>query len=179
MELKMKACAASPQRLRKICAKGGAGSKIVFSLKGDGMRIAILLWAALAGAPLWAMQLNLTCFAKTYVCTTGPNGYSCSWQTVTPSYQATLDLVRDPNYPSADFPYEVYRARYQTTYDNHQLTLDVFYSDHDMTHPMKVYANLNARTVMAETTGSDQIDIALRNQNYGRGFICTNFLLIQ
>jgi hypothetical protein len=140
------------------------------------MKFASLILGFFVATPLWATQVDLTCFAKAYVCTTTQNGYSCAWQTRQPSYEATLDLVQDPNYPNQDFPYQVFRAKYEASVDNHKLTLDFFYSDHDLTHPLKVYANLNARTVMAETSGTDRIDIALRNQNYGRGFICTTLI---
>jgi hypothetical protein len=143
------------------------------------MKFLIMLSTLLFSAPLWALQVEVNCFSKFYQCAAGPGGMNCQWRTNPTPYGGILDMARDPAYPNPSFPYQVWRTQYHASYDGHVLTLDFVYSDHDLLHPLKVYANLNARTVMAETTGSDQIDIALRNQNYGRGFLCSGFRLIQ
>lgn len=141
---------------------------------------ALLLFASFAlGLPVWASQVDFTCHSKFYQCNPAPDGsYYCQWQTNLTEIHARVDLTPDPNYPNPSYPYHVSRARFWTTYDNHTLTLDIVSSDHDQVHPLQISAHLDARTVIAESSGTDQVDVALRNQNYGRGFFCTNFRLI-
>lgn len=144
------------------------------------MRLAILLGAFLMSAPTWAMQVSLTCFAKAYACGPDQNGqYVCDWVTLNPSYQDAVPLVKDNRFPSAQYPYNVYRARYQNAIDNHFLTIDFVWSDQDANHPLMAYGALDAGTVVAETSGMDRIDVSLHNQNFGRGFLCTNFQVVQ
>ena len=149
-------------------------------MKALGLIVKLIAFAPLlVSASVSALQVDLTCYAKAWVCYGGTNGTNCAWQTLSPNYPARLQLVRDANSPTTEYPYQVYYSRYQTAVDNHFLTLDIYYSDRDLNRPMKVYANLNAGSVMAESSGTDQIDVALRNNTFGRGFICTNFQLVQ
>ncbi|MBX3020679.1 MAG: hypothetical protein KF799_03310 [Bdellovibrionales bacterium] len=139
------------------------------------MKSALLaLFLLSAATPAFAMQVEVTCFPKAYSC----NAFGCGWQTIPTPMSRNLDLIRDINFPNSDFPYEVWRARMQTQYDGHLLTLNITYTSQDLLHPLNVYANLNARSVIAETSGQNQIDVSLRNANYGRGFICSNIRLL-
>lgn len=136
--------------------------------------LAILL--SLTAVPAaFAGQVEVTCFQKYYDCR--PGGF-CGWNTIGQPIQRVVDLFRDTRYPSSDFPYEVFRGQMRTSFDRHDLTLDFLQTTQDQLNPLKVFATLDAGSVLAESSSTSTIDIALRNGSYGRGFLCTNFRLL-
>lgn len=127
------------------------------------MRI-LLAIGLLFSSSAFATNVNVTfeCSPKAYSC--GPAG--CAW-TVFNGQLTTISLSQDLNFPN-----DVWRARYVTSYDNHHLTLDFTYTSQDRKNPLSVKAYLGTSGVMAESSGSRVVDIALRNNTYGRGFYC-------
>lgn len=110
-----------------------------------------------------AVEVSFKCSPKAFACS--PNGV-CKWSELYAGIITTITLDRDV----ADR--DLYRARYQSNLDNHQLTLDFRYSEKNMSRPLRVNAYLGSTNVMAESSGTNSIDVALRNNVYGRGFNC-------
>lgn len=130
---------------------------------GNYMKSVLLLLLVLGGVSASAFEVSFKCSPKAYACT--PGG-ACRW---TEMYQGIVTTVRlDRDLSDRD----VYRARYQSYLDNHQLTLDFRYDEKSTNRPLRVNAYLGATNVMAESSGTNTIDIALRNNVFGRGFNC-------
>lgn len=127
-----------------------------------------LLFSALASLPVLAKQVEVVCTTKAYVCSTT----DCRWITTASPTPALVTMFRDPNFPKEGSPYELWYANYQNSYDRHFLTLKMEVKDYGTRRPVQVKASLDAGNVIAESTGENSIEIGLRNQNYGRGFIC-------
>lgn len=120
----------------------------------------------------FAKQVAVQCHPKAYACIQTPLGLDCRWQTTAQGAEVIVQLNRDANYPNAHYPYEVWRGQYYETYDGHALNLDLVYSTENPRNPVTVNASLTTPSVTAESSGKKSVDVALRNQNYGRGFIC-------
>lgn len=129
------------------------------------MKALLSLMLVLGGFSATAAQVTFKCSPKAFSC--GPNG-DCGWNEMYEGVPTTIVLDQDNN------DQEISRARYQTMIDGHQLTLDFRYNQANQERPLRVSAYLGATNVMAESSGSDRVDIALRNNTYGRGFTCTN-----
>lgn len=110
-----------------------------------------------------AAEVSFKCSPKSFACT--PGG-ACRWTEMFEGIVTTVRLERDLS------DRDIYRARYQSVLDNHQLTLDFRYDEKSVNRPLRVNAYLGATNVMAESSGTNSIDIALRNNNFGRGFNC-------
>jgi hypothetical protein len=132
------------------------------------MKFVFSVLLAFVGAQAFAMDVTVDCSPKFYACTLN----SCSWQAQTAVPSTRVVLTKDPNYPNKDYPFEIYRGTFRANYDNHVLTLDILYRDAVKSKPLTVHAMLSTTTVAAETSGTDSIDVSLRNGNYGRGFNC-------
>ncbi|NJL25839.1 MAG: hypothetical protein HC902_12150 [Calothrix sp. SM1_5_4] len=120
------------------------------------------------------LKVSFTCRAKAFQCRPVSGGSSCLWSVEAHAPETYLNLISDQGYPNA-----IYRARYRSVYDNHVLTLDIIYNPQNEYRPFRISANLDAGSVMAESSSRENIDISLRNQNYGRGFTCGEFRLIE
>lgn len=129
------------------------------------MKVLISLLLAFGGSAALAHEVSFKCSPKAFNC--GPNG-ACNWSEMYEGVVTTIPLDEDMN------DQEIHRARYQTMLDGHQLTIDFRYNEGNQNRPLRVNAYLGATNVMAETSGTDKIDVALRNNTYGRGFVCTN-----
>lgn len=136
------------------------------------MRTLLFLFIAISATSASAKQVELMCSTKAYTCG-GPGG--CGWVITGTQVPVLLPMFRDPNYPNKDAPYELYRATYQTNYDRHFMTLVMEVKTLDPFQPVTVRATLDGGNVFAEAAGQNQMDIALRNHNFGRGFSCTSF----
>lgn len=130
--------------------------------------LTIVIFSALVSVPALAKQVEVVCTTKAYVCSTT----DCRWITTASPAPALVTMYRDPNFPKEGSPYELWYANYQISYDRHLLTLKMEVKDFGTTRPVTVRASLDAGNVIAEATGQDAVEISLRNQNYGRGFIC-------
>jgi hypothetical protein len=128
------------------------------------MKTVFILMLAMTAFSAQAVDVTFKCSPKAFQCQ--PNGV-CQWFEMYEGVTTTIVLDQD------NFDREIYRARYQSLLDGHQLTLDFRYDHTHPTQPLRVNAYLGATNVMAETSGSNKIDVALRNNNYGRGFNCT------
>lgn len=128
------------------------------------MKILVSLLLAISASPALAFEVSFKCSPKAFGC--GPGG--CGWNQIYEGVTTTIVLDQD----GAD--QQIHRARYQTMFDGHQLTLDFRYDEGNQERPLKVNAYLGATNVMAESSGAERVDVALRNNNYGRGFLCTN-----
>lgn len=136
------------------------------------MRSLIVLLIAMSSFSAFAKQVELACSTKAYSCSS-PGG--CGWYPTGHQTPVMLPMFRDPNYPNKDAPYELYRATYQTSYDRHLLTLVMEVKSLDPFQPVTVKATLDAGNVVAEASGQNQMEISLRNHNFGRGYSCTSF----
>lgn len=86
----------------------------------------------------------------------------------------------DPNFPKEEFGYDLYHSQYQTSVDRHVLRLNMefkVYPD-NRSEIGFVRATLDAGSVIAEASGYEHIDISLRNNNYGRGYVCSSFRVL-
>ncbi|HMN67512.1 MAG TPA: hypothetical protein PKC28_03140 [Bdellovibrionales bacterium] len=122
----------------------------------------------------FALEAEIRCTRKAFEC----RGGICEWQTLAREIETVVTLRRDPNYPTPGYPYEVWRARYQTEFDHHLLTLHLMHSSINPSAPVTVYATLSVPGVMAESSGPGSVDIALRNEHHGRGFYCPSVTLL-
>ena len=136
------------------------------------MRKFLFLIVALSSYSALAKQVELACATKAYTCS-GPGG--CRWVVTGTPTPVLMSMYRDPNYPNKDAPYELYRATYHSNYDSHLMTLEMEVKTIDPFQPVMVKATLDAGSVLAEASGQNEMDIALRNHSYGRGFSCTSF----
>ncbi len=149
------------------------------------MRNTFLIIPVLLGlaAPLAASakQVEVQCTPKAYSCYNSPEGYVCRWNPLSGGAPALVQAYRDPNYPKQGDDFELYRSRYRSSVDRHELTVDmefkVFFDGRSQPNFMR--ATLDAGSVIAEATGIDRIDISLRNHNYGRGYICNSFRVLE
>lgn len=132
------------------------------------MKAFFILFSALVSIPALAKQVEIVCTTKAYVC----SSTDCRWITTAQPNPALVTMFRDPNFPKEGSPYELWYATYRNNYDRHQLTLNMTVKDYGSTRPVTVKASLDAGNVTADATGQDSIEIGLRNQNYGRGFVC-------
>lgn len=130
------------------------------------MRLLIILATLFAG-PAMAMDLGVTCDSKAYSCYRGPSGAECAWRktSTTPQYRVIMGLDKDG----------VWRSNLNLNYDGHLMVMDFVYDPTQDHMPLRTFARLEARNVMAETSGSHFVDIALRNHGYGRGLECHIF----
>jgi hypothetical protein len=129
------------------------------------MKIIVSLLLALGGFSAAAVEVSFKCSPKAFSCAPGGD---CRW---TEMYEGVLTTVR---LDQDDLNPGVHRARYQSMIDGHQLTLDFRYNEENQNNPLKVNAYLGAANVMAESSGNDRVDVALRNNNYGRGYVCSH-----
>ena len=127
-----------------------------------------------SGIPAFALEAEIRCTRKAFEC----RGGICEWQTLAREIETVVTLRRDPNYPTPGYPYEVWRARSQTEFDHHLLTLHLMHSSINPSAPVTVYATLSVPGVMAESSGPGSVDIALRNEHHGRGFYCPSVTLL-
>jgi hypothetical protein len=133
------------------------------------MKFVFSVLLALAGAQAFAKDVTVDCSPKFYACSAN----YCSWQAQTAIPSTSVVLTKDPNYPNKDYPFEIYRGTFRANYDNHVLTLDILLREAVKSNPLTVHAMLSTTNVAAETSGTDSIDVSLRNGSYGRGFNCT------
>lgn len=132
-------------------------------------------------AQVFAKQVEVRCTPKAYSCYNSPEGYVCRWNPLSGGAPTLVQAYRDPNYPKEGEDFELYRGLYRTSIDRHDLTLNMefkVFADNS-TQPNFMRAKLDAGSVVAETKGIDQIDISLRNHNYGRGYICNSFRVLE
>ncbi len=136
---------------------------------------------ALPYSTAWAKQVEVQCTPKAYSCYNSPEGYVCRWNNLSGGAPALAQAFRDPNYPKEGANFELYRAHYQTSIDRHALTLSmefkVFADNSNAPHMIR--ATLDAGSVIAEASGLEQVDISLRNNNYGRGYYCSSFRVLE
>jgi len=136
------------------------------------MKILISILFIVAGAFASAMEVTVKCTPKAYGCYNGPAGPECKWADLGEGLPVTVVLNQTLHRP------EVWRGRYQTNLEGHFLTLDFVYNEDLRNRPLRVNAFLATATVMAETTGTNSVEIALRNNTYGRGFTCNQIRVI-
>lgn len=134
------------------------------------MRILITIFMALSSYSALAKQVEVTCSTKAYACGSG----GCTWVKTGTTAPFMVAMYKDPSYPNKDFPYEVFRANYQASYDRHFLTLKMEVHSLDPFTPVYVDAVLDAGSVFAEASAQGSLDIGIRNHNYGRGFDCSS-----
>lgn len=130
------------------------------------MKLLISILVLASGFSAHALTAELTCQPKIYRC--GFNG--CDWQLLNGEPVGYVDLELDAND-------EVWRGRYVTGIDGHTLSLDLSYSEGSQ-GPVRVQGSLITNGVTADTSGAGRVDIALRNQNYGRGFFCRSINIL-
>lgn len=119
-----------------------------------------------------AVHVEMQCATKAYTC----NGFNgCGWVPTANPAALVVPMYKDPGYPNKDAPYEVYRATYLRNYDHHRLTLMMEVRSPDPGSPVYVQAKLDGGNVYAEATAKEQLEIGIRGNNYGRGFICSSF----
>jgi len=137
------------------------------------MRTLFVLFAGLIAfsGQAHGKQVEILCSTKAYTCT-GMSG--CGWIPTGNAVPFMLPMFKDPGYPNKDAPYELYRATHQTNYDRHLLTLVMEVRSLDPFQPVHVKATLDGGNVFAEATSKEQLDIGIRNHNFGRGFSCTS-----
>lgn len=136
------------------------------------MRFLICLFLFTISFASSALDVSFKCTGKAFTCYNGPAGYECRWNPIFEGPTLTLPLKPDEVDPNRGWAY------YQTNLDGHQLTLDFRYNQANRLQPLKVKAYLAASNVMAESSGTESIDIALRNNSYGRGFVCSPIRVI-
>ncbi|NJM09563.1 MAG: hypothetical protein HC883_01285 [Bdellovibrionaceae bacterium] len=119
-----------------------------------------------------AMEVSLHCTPKAYSCLNGPKGPECSWAKLGRGFSTTVPLTQDLNNP------DVWRGRYQDNIDGHILTLNFRFNENGL-QPLRVDAYLAVSNVLGETTGTNSVEIALRNNVYGRGFNCKQIRVLQ
>ncbi len=127
------------------------------------MRIFIIA-LSLMGSAAMAKELAVTCDAKAYGCYRAPGGTECSWSVTsrTPEFRVIMSEDRQG----------VWRANLNLSYDGHLMVMDFVYDETREHVPLRTFARLEASNVMAESSGSHFVDVALRNHNYGRGLEC-------
>ena len=124
----------------------------------------LLLTLVGASASATSMEVSFQCSPKGYDC--APGGVDCRWSQMFEGVMTTIPMRKDNR--------DIHRARYQTNLDGHQLTVDFLYDEKNQDEPLRVNAYLAVSNVMAESSGVDKIDVALRNNTFGRGFVCSN-----
>lgn len=127
------------------------------------MKTVLFFFLAVVGFSASAVEVQFKCSPKAFSC----NGNFCGWTQLYDGAPINLRLGREVNNR------EFWAGRYQTILDGHQLTLDFRWNERT-NRPVQTWAYLGAPTVMAETSGTTRIDIALRDNTYGRGFECTS-----
>lgn len=132
------------------------------------MKFVLSVLLALASAPAFAVDVTVECFPKNYNCRAG-----CRWENYLSKTQETITLIKDPNYPNKDYPFNVLRGNFRAVVYDHTLNLDIIYREAKNLDPLSVHAILSAPNVAAETSGIHAIDISLRNANRGLGFDCS------
>lgn len=140
----------------------------------------LVLFAAFA-TQASAKQVEIHCTPKAYNCYNSPEGYACRWNPLSGGAPTLVQAFRDPNYPKEGADFELYRSRYRTSIDRHELTVNLefkVFADNS-TQPNFMRASLDAGSVIAEAKGLDQIDISMRNHNYGRGYTCDSFRVLE
>lgn len=128
-----------------------------------------------------AKQVEVQCTPKAYSCYNSAEGYVCRWNPLGSGAPRLVQAYRDPNYPKQGSDFELYYSRYNNVVDGHTLTLMMefkVFADNS-SQPNQIRAVLDAGSVIAEATGLDRIDISLRNNNYGRGFNCDSFRVLE
>ncbi len=133
------------------------------------MKFFIALLLSTAGFSAFAHEADVNCTPKAYSC----GGNFCGWQNGVDIPATKVIFEQDMNFPNAHYPYEVWRGSYRMNYDGHLLTLNLLFSTRDKRNPITVNAYLSTPNVIAESSGTKTIDVALRNGNYGRGFYCS------
>lgn len=143
------------------------------------MRLLILTILSFSAYGASAKQVEVLCTPKAYSCYNSPEGYICRWNNI--ASNTAPALVRAYHDPSkAGENYDVYRAQYRTSIDRHSLTLRMDFKVYfdQSSEPDSINATLDAGSVIAEASGRDFIDISLRNNNYGRGYTCHSFRVL-
>lgn len=142
------------------------------------MRALIFLAMLAAAVPAGARQAKVLCTTKAYSCLQTPDGsFECGWRNTSDRFETRLTLIKNKNYPNPEHPYEVWQTVFSPFYDGHQLHLRITNKlskdkNGKETSSLQLRARLDTPNVSAETSGNRSIDIALRNDNYGRGFYC-------
>lgn len=135
------------------------------------MRALFVIISALTAFSAGAKQVEILCSTKAFSC----NNFSgCGWAPTGLTVPLMVPMFKDPSYPNKDAPYELYRATHQSNYDRHLLTLVLEVRSTDPLQPVYAKAILDAGSVVAEATSKEQLEIGIRNHNYGRGFSCTS-----
>ncbi len=120
---------------------------------------------------VFAATVNFTCGPKVFGCSGPPmpggNG-GCQWRYLGGSTY-TLPMSPAPLPPNPGSK-SAWSAVYRDAIDGHYLTVEMLYDG-----KMTLSGTLNAQTVIAESSGVDWMDLSVRNQNYGRGFVCSGF----
>lgn len=119
------------------------------------------------------------CNTKAYNCWRTLDGINeCGWVLTSPIVERSVRLRKDPNFPSPDKPYEVWRGQLRTDTGGHDLIVEIEHSAQDLLHPFKLNARLSDNGYFAETSGTDRIDIGLRVDRRGRGYFCPSIRLV-
>ncbi len=128
-----------------------------------------------------AKQVEVQCTPKGYSCYNVQEGPVCRWNPLSGGAPALVRAFRDPNYPKEGADFEIYRSHYRTSIDRHELrvTMEFKVFADNTSQANFVRATLDAGSVIAEANGIDRIDISLRNNNYGRGYTCTSFRVLE
>lgn len=134
------------------------------------MKSLLLVFCLVSGYAAAAKVVSFNCAAKVYGCHNGHNGVKCFWDTFE-AQDYELPMRESQNASGAP----LYTARFQDSIDNHLLTLNIAWIEGQILQPLYLRAKLDAGSVVSETTGSDKIDVSLRNDRFGRGYTCWNF----
>jgi hypothetical protein len=89
--------------------------------------------AALGALSMNAMakEVTMACHERIYVCADTPSGAkACDWATRT-GKELTVELQKDPSFPSEAVPYEIWRGTYKTQIHNGPLVEMSFQSSTD------------------------------------------------
>lgn len=135
------------------------------------MRKILTFTAALMAWSAQAKQVEVLCSTKAYSCN---NISGCGWVPTSNAMPMMMPMFKDPNYPNKDAPYELFRATHQVNYDRHLLTLVLEVRSTDPVQSVYAKAVLDGGNVFAEATSKDQLEIGIRNHNFGRGFSCSS-----
>lgn len=131
------------------------------------MKLLIYILILVSGLSAHALTAELNCQPKVLRCGNG----GCDWQLLNGEAIGYVDLEFDSND-------EVWRGRYVTGIDGHTLSLRLSYTGDGSEGAVRVNGSLITTGVTADTSGVGRIDIALRNQSYGRGYFCRSIQIL-
>lgn len=131
------------------------------------MKIFIMASLLLAGASVSAHEVTVKCTPKAFSCHDGSQGRECAWYNLNSGRLRRVELRQTVANP------DIWFGRHQESVDGHHLTLDLRFDESKKHHSLRMHAHLVAANVMAEAKSVQAVDVALRNNTYGRGYKCT------